>query len=90
MRDLSNRSVYRALVAGLSLTLNHHKNASSAAVKMLSPTGYCYTFDHGANGYYRSDAVAGIFIERGSYVYVTIAGTGTNSDGSKNQRSHVP
>lgn len=83
MKDLQQGIIDRAVVAGLSLTTNPHKNATFAAFKMLSPTGHCHVFDSRADGYCRSDGVACIVLERGNRGRALIAGIGVNSDGSK-------
>ena len=80
VQDLKAGRVERALVAGLSLTLNPHKNATFNAFTMLSPTGRCYSFDERADGYCRSDGVACVILERGQRGTI-VAGIGTNSDG---------
>eukprot|EP00522_Entomoneis_paludosa_P007169 CAMPEP_0172448792 /NCGR_PEP_ID=MMETSP1065-20121228/7729_1 /TAXON_ID=265537 /ORGANISM="Amphiprora paludosa, Strain CCMP125" /LENGTH=3370 /DNA_ID=CAMNT_0013200381 /DNA_START=215 /DNA_END=10327 /DNA_ORIENTATION=+ len=97
VRDLEQGTIDRAIVAGLSLTLNPHKNACFNAFTMLSPTGHCHVFDSKADGYCRSDGVACIVLERrkpncltASPAYALVAGTGTNSDGSKNEGITYP
>ena len=54
-RDILAGVVDRAIVAGVSLTLDPYKNSTFNAFTMLSPTGVCYTFDDRANGYCRSE-----------------------------------
>ena len=84
VKDLQQGIIDRAVVAGLSLTTNPHKNATFAAFKMLSPTGHCHVFDSRADGYCRSDGVACIILERGNCAgRALIAGIGVNSDGRK-------
>ena len=90
VRDIRDGVVDRAIVGGLSLTLDPHKNASFNAFTMLSPTGRCYSFDSRADGYCRSDGVACVILEPGCSGYALVAGSGTNADGAKPQgRSSV-
>jgi fatty acid synthase len=83
-RDLRCGLIDRAIVGGISLTLDPHKSASFHAFTMLSPTGRCYSFDTRADGYCRSDGVNVVIVERNRdehACYAHIDGIGINSDG---------
>lgn len=84
--DLKNGTIDRAIVGGLSLTLDPAKNASFNAFSMLSPDGRCYSFDTRANGYCRSEGIAAIVLES-SRVRVSgiarVLGSSVNCDGHK-------
>ncbi|CAB9497944.1 Mycocerosic acid synthase-like polyketide synthase [Seminavis robusta] len=80
-RDIRSGLIDRAIVAGISLTLDPHKNECFNAFHMLSPTGHCHSFDTRADGYCRSDGIACIILERGARGYATVAGTATNTNG---------
>lgn len=82
VKDINAGIIDRAIVGGISLTLDANKNASFNAFKMLSPTGHCYSFDSRADGYCRSEGIVCIILERGTNGYAVIGGSGTNSDGS--------
>lgn len=74
----------RAIVGGLSLTLDPHKNAVFNAFTMLSPDGRCHTFDVRANGYCRSEGVVAVVIESPrvrSHGYARLLGVSSNNDG---------
>lgn len=90
VRDIRQGLVDRAIVGGLSLTLDPHKNSSFNAFTMLSPTGRCHSFDTRANGYCRSDGIACVVLEPGSKGYALVQGTGTNCDGAKPQGITYP
>lgn len=85
VRDIKSGLIDRAIVGGVSLTLDPNKNDCFNAFKMLSPTGRCHSFDSRADGYCRSEGVACIVIERSSEGYAILAGSGTNSDGATPQ-----
>lgn len=89
-RDIKAGIVDRAVVGGLSLTLDPHKSASFNTFNMLSPTGHCHSFENRADGYCRSDGVACIVLERGIGGYAYVAGSGTNSDWATDQGITYP
>lgn len=81
VHDINTGIIDRAVVGGLSLTLDPNKNSSFNAFQMLSSTGRCHAFDSRADGYCRSDGLGCIILERGVEGYAVVGGTGTNSDG---------
>ena len=81
-KDIKAGIIDRAIVGGVSLTLDPHKNATFNAFTMLSPTGRCHAFDSRADGYCRSDGVACVILERGEDGYACVHVSGTNSDGA--------
>ena len=85
VRDIEAGIIDLAVVAGANLTLDPNRAAAFNALKALSPTGHCYSYDTRANGYCRSEGVACIILELGSDGYACIGGTGTNSDGATAQ-----
>lgn len=85
-RDLRAGTIDRAIVGGVSVTLDPAKNAVFNAYTMLSPDGICYSFDERANGYCRSEGIATIILEREDVCKTGICrilGTSVNSDGFK-------
>ena len=81
-RDIKAGIIERAIICGISLTLDQCKNAILVTAKMLSPTGHCHTYDTRADGYCRSDAIACAILEAGSEGYAEVVASGTNQDGA--------
>jgi acyl transferase domain-containing protein/NADPH:quinone reductase-like Zn-dependent oxidoreductase/acyl carrier protein len=94
VKDIRNGTVDRAIVGGISVTLDPAKNATFNAFTMLSPTGCCYSFDERANGYCRSEGIACVILERTEDAMVpgvcAILGTSVNSDGFKEKGITFP
>jgi len=83
-KDLQNGTITRAVVGGISLTLDPAVNNLFNKFKMLSPDGKCFVFDDRANGYCRSEGIGVIILESSavcSHGYATLEGIGVNSDG---------
>ena len=94
MRDMENGTIDRAIVGGISITLDPAKNATFNAFTMLSPTGSCYSFDERANGYCRSEGIACLVLEREGQTNVApackVLATSVNSDGFKEKGITYP
>jgi len=92
--DLQRGVIKRAIVGGLSLTLDPKKNATFNAFTMLSPDGRCYSFDERANGYCRAEGVAVVVLELGETCrqsgYAEVLGCGVNNDGWKSEGITYP
>jgi len=93
--DIRSGVVDRAVVSGLSLTLDPRKNATFNAFTMLSPDGKCFTFDTRANGYCRSEGVVSVVLESGRMCHgkggvCRVLGTSVNSDGFKDKGITFP
>lgn len=83
-QDINNKVIDRAVVAGISLTLDPRVSEMFNSYKMLSPDGKCFTFDSRANGYCRSEGIGVLIIESSrvrNYGYANIEGISVNSDG---------
>lgn len=93
-QHIANGKVDRAIVLGVSITLNPHKNACFNAFKMLSPDGTCYSFDDRANGYCRSEGIFAIVLEASTVCpvggYAKVLGSAVNSDGYKSRGITFP
>jgi fatty acid synthase len=94
-RDIRAGTIDRAIVGGLSLTLDPAKNATFNAFNMLSPDGRCYSFDTRANGYCRSEAVVAVVLEssrvaRPGSACAQVLGTAVNNDGKTPQGITFP
>jgi len=85
VQDIEAGTIDYAVVAGANLTLDPSRVAPFNALKALSPTGRCYSFDTRANGYCRSEGIACIVLEVGTKGYARIGGIGNNSDGATAQ-----
>lgn len=84
VKAIKEGTIDRAIVGGISMTLNPSVNKSFHAFSMLSPDGRCYSFDDRANGYCRSEAVATIIISSSPTdrnYYCRVAGSGSNNNG---------
>jgi len=81
-KDIKAGIIERAIVCGISLCLDHGKNAILVKAQMLSPTGHCHVFDTRADGYCRADGIGCVILERGASGYALVVGSGTNQDGA--------
>ena len=91
--DIAAGVIDRAVVSGVSLTLDPKKNSTFNAFTMLSPDGRCYTFDTRANGYCRSESVVTVILESAqmrSGGICQLLGTSVNSDGYKEKGITFP
>ncbi|WQF89974.1 Putative Acyl transferase domain superfamily, quinone oxidoreductase/zeta-crystallin, thiolase [Colletotrichum destructivum] len=77
-----------AVVAGSNLMLSPGFTKLMAEQSVLSPDASCKTFDAGANGYARAEALNCLFVKRldcairdGNPIRAVIRGSATNSDG---------
>ncbi|MCX4030126.1 amino acid adenylation domain-containing protein [Endozoicomonas sp. SM1973] len=80
-----------AIVIGVNLILSPKVLLSSASAGMLSPDGRCKTLDASANGFVRSEGIAGIMLKPldkalndGDNVLGVIKGASVNHDGRTN------
>jgi 3-oxoacyl-(acyl-carrier-protein) synthase/NADPH:quinone reductase-like Zn-dependent oxidoreductase/malonyl CoA-acyl carrier protein transacylase len=84
VRALVEGTIDRAIVGGISMTLDPSGNKMFHAYSMLSPTGRCYSFDERADGYCRSEGVAAVVLSADSSdknFYCRVVGTGSNNNG---------
>ena len=87
-RDIQAGTCSAALAGGANFLLTPQTTHGFQQAQMLSPDGRCRAFDHGANGYGRSDG-AGIVVlkslsdavEDGDPIYAVILGSAINQDG---------
>ncbi|KAH7329671.1 hypothetical protein B0I35DRAFT_507893 [Stachybotrys elegans] len=77
-----------ALVAASNLLLSPDLSLHLARMNMGSPDGFCYSFDHRANGYVRGEGIAVLVVKRlsdairdGDAIRGVIRATGSNQDG---------
>ncbi|KAI0540917.1 polyketide synthase PksD [Xylaria digitata] len=77
-----------ALVTGSCLILNPELSLYLSNLNMLSPDGYCYSFDHRANGYSRGEGIIVLVLKTlstairdGDRIRAVIRATGSNQDG---------
>nr|XP_027193934.1 probable polyketide synthase 19 [Dermatophagoides pteronyssinus] len=77
-----------AIVGGINLILTPHLYILFCKSRMLSPDGYCYTFDSRANGYVRGEGCGVVLLSTRAYakennlpVYATIKGSAVNHNG---------
>lgn len=75
-----------ALVCGANLLLNPNLSSCLAKLGVLSPDGFCRSFDCRASGYARADTISVLFIQRrkdAKRVYADIVHILGNNDGYK-------
>jgi acyl transferase domain-containing protein len=80
-----------AIVGGCSLILSPRMTVAMASeYRVISPTGYCRSFDASADGYARGEAVNAIHVKRlshalrdGDPIRAVIRSVGLNSDGQR-------
>lgn len=77
-----------ALTGGVNLILSPAVNISFTKARMLSPDGYCKSFDESADGYVRSEGCGLVVLKRlsdarrdGDVVLAKIRGSAVNQDG---------
>lgn len=77
-----------AVVCGTNIIITPTMTIAMTEQGVLSPTGSCNTFDAGANGYSRGEAINAIYIKRltdairdGNPIRAIIRSTSTNCDG---------
>lgn len=87
-RDLWNQDTNLALAGGVNLMINPEMFMILSRAAMLSPDGYCKTFDESANGYARAEGVGLVVLKRlpdaladDDPIYAVIRGTAMNQDG---------
>jgi len=80
-----------ALVGGVNLLLSPLNQVALSQAGMLSPTGYCRTFDARADGYVRGEGAALVVLKPlaqalrdGDPIQAVIAGHAVNQDGHSN------
>lgn len=75
-----------ALVCGANLLLNPNLMTHMMPVGILSPDGFCHSFDSRANGYARADAIAVLFLQKrkdAKRIYADVLHILGNNDGFK-------
>lgn len=77
-----------ALAAGVSLVLAPDGHVIASRGRMLSPRGFCSTFDASADGYVRGEGCAVVLLKRlsdaqadGDRILALVRGTASNQDG---------
>lgn len=87
-KSILNGDSQLALAGGVNLLLRPELTVSICKASMLSPDGYCKSFDASANGYVRSEGVAVVVLKRladairdGDKVQAVIKASGVNQDG---------
>lgn len=91
--DIKSGIIDRAIVGGISITINPNINNMFNQFTMLSPDGRCYSFDKRANGYCRSEGIGVIIVESERvcrFGYSSILAISTNSDGYKEKGITFP
>lgn len=78
-----------ALVGGVNLILAPEPNIAMCKASMLSPDGFCKTFDASADGYARGEGCGVLVLKRlsdakkdGDTIFAVIKATGVNQDGA--------
>ncbi|KAG7203850.1 hypothetical protein KM043_017904 [Ampulex compressa] len=82
-----------ALICGSNLSLHPYLSLQFARLGVLSPDGYCKTFDDKADGYARSEAISVVLLQKAKDAkrnYATLVHGMTNSDGFKEQGITFP
>ncbi|KAF7631618.1 hypothetical protein AFLA_012472 [Aspergillus flavus NRRL3357] len=87
-RAISTGDCSSAIVAGTSLILSPTMTTTMSENMVLSPDGICKTFDAGADGYGRGEAINAVYLKplkdaiaAGDRVRAVIRSTATNCDG---------
>ena len=87
-RALQSGDCSAAIVAGTNLIMGPTTTIAMTQEGILSPEGSCKTFDAGADGFARGEAISAVFIKRldqaildRSPIRAIIRNTATNSDG---------
>jgi len=88
-QNLHNRESNMAIAGGVNVILNPDTMATLCQLRMLSPEGYCKTFDKDANGFMRGEGCGIIVLKRlsdakrdGDRIYAVIKGSAVNQDGA--------
>ncbi|KAI8287374.1 Highly reducing polyketide synthase [Colletotrichum sp. SAR11_57] len=86
--SINNGQCNAAIVAGSNLIMAPGLFVSMSEQGVLSPNGSCRTFDAGADGYARGEAVNVVYVKRlsdairdGNPIRAVIRGTSSNADG---------
>ncbi len=87
--DLLHNNTSIGIAGGINLMLKPEMTMILCNASMLSPDGYCKTFDQAANGYVRAEGVGVVVLKRlneaikdNDPIYCVIKGTATNQDGT--------
>src|SRR5690606_25570645 len=87
-QSLRSGETKMALAAGVSLVLAPDGHVIASRGRMLSPRGYCSTFDASADGYVRGEGCAVVLLKRlsdaqadGDRILALVRGTASNQDG---------
>lgn len=87
--SLLQRETDTALAGGANAILRPEMSMLLCEAGMLSPDGYCKSFDDRANGYTRAEGVGMVVLKRlsdaerdGDNIYAVIRGTACNQDGN--------
>lgn len=90
-QSIRNGECEAAIVGGVNLIFSPGFNTLMSEQGVLAPDASCKTFDAGANGYARAEAVNCLYIKRldtaikdGNPVRAVIRGSATNSNGKMN------
>lgn len=82
-----------AIVGGCNLCLHPYVSLQFARLGVLSTDGRCKSFDEGANGYCRSEAITVVYLQKkkdAKRIYATVVHAKTNCDGYKEQGITFP
>jgi epothilone polyketide synthase D len=87
-RSLESGESELALAGGVNVILKPEVSISLCSANVLSPDGYCKSFDASANGYARAEGVGLVLLKRldraladGDPIHAVIRGTAINQDG---------
>jgi len=90
-RSIAAGDCNTALVAGVNLILTPNNSVVFSQAQMMSPTGFCRTFDEAADGYVRGEGCAAIVLKtlseaqkQGDTILSVIKGSAINQDGQSN------
>jgi acyl transferase domain-containing protein/NADPH:quinone reductase-like Zn-dependent oxidoreductase/acyl carrier protein len=97
LQSVRNGECDLALAGGVNLILHPQLTISYCSAGMLSPDGYCKSFDASANGFVRGEAAAVVLLKPlslaladGDPIYATILGSAVNEDGYGNGLFFAP
>ncbi|XP_050457757.1 fatty acid synthase-like isoform X2 [Cataglyphis hispanica] len=82
-----------AIVGGANLCLHPNLALLFTRIGVLSPDGFCRSFDQNANGYMRSETICVVYLQkarRAKRFYATVVYAKTNCDGYKEQGITFP
>ncbi|AFZ35459.1 6-deoxyerythronolide-B synthase [Stanieria cyanosphaera PCC 7437] len=87
-QSLRNRECDLALAGGVNRLISPEISINFSQAKMLSPTGFCHSFDAKADGFVRSEGCGVIVLKRlsdaissGDQILAVISGSAVNQDG---------